>query len=126
VNPLAKFETLAKCEPPGQAPAPPQEPGKNAKNAPPAPRFAGPAPAATTLDPDAVGQYPGGSRSEDDPCLGLRALRTGGAFGFFIIRYRCDKVNTLVGDPAGFFCHSRDFYSLDQIFGRGGRRGGGV
>ena len=29
--------------------------------------------------PDAFGQYPAGSRSEDDPCHGLRRLPTGGA-----------------------------------------------
>ena len=54
-------------------------PVQNAKNASPSPRFAGPAPTAATWIPDAFGQYPGGSRSEDDPCLGLRRLRTGGA-----------------------------------------------
>ncbi len=37
-------------------------PGKNAKNAAPTPRFAGPAPTATTCFPDAFGQYPAGSR----------------------------------------------------------------
>ena len=53
------------------APAPPHRgllrpdgnnPGKNAKNAAPPPRFAGPAPTATTWIPDAPGQYPAGSR----------------------------------------------------------------
>ena len=101
------------CEPlvkplfhPGQAPAPSPDSGKNAKNAAPPLRFAGPAPTSTTGNPDAFGQYPAGSRSEDDPCLGLRRLRTGGAFGSFIIPHRCDKVNTLVGGSIGFFCHS--------------------
>ena len=45
----------------------PKTPGKNAKNAARSPRFAGPAPTATTENPDAFGQYPAGSRSEDDP-----------------------------------------------------------
>ena len=69
----------ASSEPPGQALSHLKTPGKNAKNAAPPPRFAGPAPTAATMDPDAFGQYPAGSRSEDDPCLGLRARRTGGA-----------------------------------------------
>ena len=54
-------------------------PARTAKNPAPSPRFAGPAPTAATMDPDAFGQYPAGSRSEDDPCLGLRRRRTGGA-----------------------------------------------
>ena len=60
---------------------PPRNPAKNAKNAAPSPRLAGPAPAATTCFPDAPGQCPAGPRSEDDPCPGLRRLPTGGAFG---------------------------------------------
>ena len=66
---------------PRSSPCSTPDSGKNAKKAAPSPRFAGPAPAATTENPDASGQYPAGSRSEDDPCLGLRALRTGGACG---------------------------------------------
>ena len=88
------------------SPCPAPGPRKNAKNAAPTPRFAGPAPTATTEFPDAVGQYPGGSRSEDDPCP------VGGTCGpevlaaLPLIQHRCDIVNTLVRDPAGFFCHS--------------------
>ena len=59
----------------------PRTPARTRKTPPTTPRFAGPAPTSTTWIPDAVGQYPGGPRSEDDPCLGLRRLRTGGAFG---------------------------------------------
>ena len=58
-----------------------QDPEQNAKKRRRPPRFAGPAPTASTWFPDAFGQYPGGSRSEDDPCLGLRRLPTGGACG---------------------------------------------
>ena len=87
---------------PCPAPGPRQEREKRC----PSPRFAGPAPTASTENPDASGQYPAGPRSEDDPCLGLRRLRTGGDCSFFIIRHRCDKVNTLVGGSDGFFCHS--------------------
>ena len=94
VNPLVKPLSL------------PRIPARTRKPRAHAPRFAGPAPTASSWDPDAPGQYPGGSRSENDPCPGLRYLRTGGACGFFIIQYMCDKVNTLVGDPGGFFCHS--------------------
>ena len=83
-------------------------PGKNAKNSRNAPPD-GPAPTATTMRSGRVRSVPGGSRSEDDPCPGLRYLRTGGACGFFIIPHRCDMVNTLVEDPAGFFCHSPGF-----------------
>ena len=119
------------CKPPAQTPAPPathqedpEQPtgpawnplvnplshprplDKNAKNTAPAPRSAGPAPTASTCCPDAPGQYPGRSRSENDPCPGLRRQPTGGACGSFIIRHRCDKVNTLVDGSDGFFCHS--------------------
>ena len=66
---------------PWSSPYPAQDPGKNAKNAAPLPRFAGPAPTASTENPDAFGQYPAGSRSEDDPCHGLRRQPTGGACG---------------------------------------------
>ena len=64
---------------PWSAPIRPWTPRKNAKNPAPSPRFAGPAPTAATMGPDAFGQYPAGPRSEDDPCLGLRRRRTGGA-----------------------------------------------
>ena len=64
------------------------------------------------MGPDAFGQYPAGPRSEDDPCLGLRARPTGGDCSFFIIRHRCDKVNTFIGGSGGFFCHSRDLLRL--------------
>ena len=78
----AQTRTLS-CEPflrtPWSAPIRPWTPRKNAKNPAPSPRFAGPAPTAATMGPDASGQYPAGSRSEDDPCLGLRRRRTGGA-----------------------------------------------
>ena len=53
---------------PGQAPFPTPGPlARTRKTTAPAPRFAGPAPTASSWDPDAPGQYPGGSRSEDDP-----------------------------------------------------------
>ena len=58
-------QTHPNPEPTGQTPNP--APGKNAKNTAPTPRSAGPAPTTSTRFPDAVGQYPGGSRSEDDP-----------------------------------------------------------
>ena len=54
------------------------------ENTAPAPRFAGPAPTATTEFPDAFGQYPAGPRSEDDPCHGLRRQPTGGDCSAFI------------------------------------------
>jgi len=59
----------------------PRPPARTRKTPPPTPRFAGPAPTASTWIPDAFGQYPAGSRSEDDPCLGLRRQPTGGACG---------------------------------------------
>ena len=66
----------------------------------------GPGPHRHHLGSGRAWSVPGGSRSEDDPCHGLRRLRTGGACGFFIIPHRCDIVNTLVGRSDGFFCHS--------------------
>ena len=92
---------------PWSSPCPnPRTPARTRKTPATTPRYAGPAPATTTLVPDAPGQYPGGLRSEDDPCLGLRRRPTGGACSFFIIPHRCDMVNTLVGDTGRFFCHS--------------------
>ena len=90
-----------------QSPNPhPRPPGKNAKKASPSPRFRGPSPRRLHRRSGRARSVPGGSRSEDDPCPGLRYLRTGGACGTFIIRHRCDMVNTFVTDPGGFFCHS--------------------
>ena len=83
-------------------PGPRQEREKRRPHAP----LRGPAPTATTVRSGRVRSVPGGSRSEDDPCPGLRYRRTGGACSFFIIPYRCDKVNTLDGRIARFFCHS--------------------
>ena len=107
---------------PWSSPCSPPDPGKNAKNPAPSPRFAGPAPAASTENPDAFGQCPEGRVRKDDPCLGLRRLPTGGACGSFIIRYRCDIVNTLVRDPAGFFCHFRDSRPAISTSNGGGYR----
>ena len=112
----------ASSEPPGQAPSPPPDLRQEREKRRPSPRFAGPAPTASTRCPDAFGQYPAGSRSEDDPCLGLRRQPTGGDCGSFIIRHRCDIVNTLVGDTPGFFCHS----VIAEGAGRGGLRPGHV
>ncbi len=86
---------------PAQAP-----PARTRKSGAPPPATPGPAPAATTCISGRGRSVPGGSRSEDDPCLGLRRQPTGGACSFYIIRHRCDKVNTLVGGSGGFFCHS--------------------
>ena len=86
---------------PAQAP-----PARTRKSGAPPPATPGPAPAATTCISGRGRSVPGGSRSEDDPCLGLRRQPTGGACSFYIIRHRCDKVNTFVGGSGGFFCHS--------------------
>ena len=85
---------------------PPPDLGKNAKNTAPAPRFAGPAPTAATENPDAFGQYPAGSRSEDDPCLGLRRQPTGGACGSSINTASVRHSQYPCGGFGGFFCHS--------------------
>ena len=91
---------------PRSSPCSTPDPGKNAKNAAPLAPLRGPGPRRLHQMSGRVRSVPGRVASEDDPCLGLRALRTGGDCGFFIIRHRCDKVNTLVGDLPGFFCHS--------------------
>ena len=97
---------LVKPEPPGQGPFLPPNPGKNAKNAAPRAPLRGPGPRRLHLKSGRARSVPGGPRSEDDPCLGLRRRRTGGACGSFIIRHLCDTVNTFAGDSRGFFCHS--------------------
>ena len=114
------------CEPPGQSPYPTPRPrqdrqkppprpggvkpneklsvsGKNAKNSAPTPRFAGPAPTAATRCPDAFGQYPAGSRSEDDPCHGLRRLPTGGALATPLSPIGATRSIPLWADPTDFF-----------------------
>ena len=84
----------------------PKAPGKNAKNASPAPRFAGPAPTSTTCNPDASGQYPEGRVRKMIPVTVCAGCGPEVLSALPLIQHRCDKVNTLVGGSDGFFCHS--------------------
>ncbi len=86
----------------------PRTPARTRKTPPTTPRFAGPAPTSTTWIPDAVGQYPGGPRSEDDPCHGLRRLRTGGAFGSSIDTASVRQGQYPCAGSGGIFLSFRD------------------
>ncbi len=68
------------CEPPGQTPPRPRPRQEREKRRPHAP-LRGPGPHLHHLISGRGRSVPGGPRSEDDPCHGLRRLRTGGAFG---------------------------------------------
>ena len=84
----------------------PQNPGKNAKTRPQAP-LRGPGPHCRHLVSGRVWSViPEDRARKMIPVSVCAGCGPEGACGPTIIRHRCDKVNTLVGDPAGFFCHS--------------------
>ena len=87
----------------------PLPPARTRKTPPPPPASRGPAPTAATMDPDASGQYPAGSRSEDDPCLGLRRRRTGGALASSLSGICATRSIPLSGIRPDFFAIPRLF-----------------
>ncbi len=79
-TPLSKFFPVSLLGPIGQALSRSRIRREREKRRPRAP-LRGPSPHRHHLISGRVRSVPGGSRSEDDPCLGLRRLPTGGACG---------------------------------------------
>ena len=78
---LSKFFPVSLLGPIGQALSRPQDPPPRTRKRRPLAPLRGPSPHRHHLISGRVRSVPGGSRSEDDPCLGLRRLPTGGACG---------------------------------------------
>ncbi len=99
---------VSPCSTPGQAPVHPRTPARTRKIPPPRPASrARPPPPPPRIRTRSVSTRQGRVRkmipvSVCGPC-GPEVLAA-----LPLIQHRCDKVNTLVRDPARFFCHFRD------------------
>ncbi len=113
---------VSPCSTPGQAPVHPRTPARTRKIPPPRPASrARPPPPPPRIRTRSVSTRQGRVRkmipvSVCGPC-GPEVLAA-----LPLIQHRCDKVNTLVRDPAGFFCHFRDSRPAISTSNGGGYR----